>query len=151
MISLFVLALMMQTAQDRHHADVNRRGEAVMGFDQRTTTHHFRIAADGGEIDVAANDAADTATIEQIRGHLKHIASMFAGGDFTAPMLVHAQEPPGVKTMKKMGNRISYAFEATERGGVVRISSSSSKARDAIHEFLRFQIKDHATGDPRHP
>jgi len=29
----------------------------------------------------------------------------------------------------------------------VRITTKNSEAVKAVHEFLRFQIKDHATGD----
>ena len=135
-------------AQDHQHADLTRRGEAVMGFDQATTTHHFRLTPDGGRIEVTANDPKDSASIEQIRMHLQHIAQSFAAGDFTAPMLIHAKEPPGVKTMKGGGDRIAYAFEEIENGGVLKIATASSALRDAVQAFLRFQIKDHKTGDP---
>jgi len=146
---IFALAIAAQSgAHDQHQADVNRRGEAVMGFDQAATTHHFRLSADGGAIEVTANSDADATSIEQIRMHLQHIAKMFAGGDFTAPMLIHAKEPPGVKTMKSSGTEISYTYEPIERGGRVKIVATSPRARDAVHEFLRFQIQDHQTGDP---
>ena len=148
MTTLFIIAMFAAgLVQDHQHADVTRRGEAVMGFDQSTTTHHFLIKPAGGEIAVTANDAKDTASIGQIRMHLQHIAKAFATGDFTAPMLIHAKEPPGVKTMKQAGSEITYAFEKIERGGVLTITTASPAARDAVHEFLRFQIKDHKTGD----
>jgi hypothetical protein len=35
-----------------------------------------------------------------------------------------------------------------ERGGRIRIETDSPEALAAIHDFLRFQIKDHETGDP---
>ena len=41
-----------------------------------------------------------------------------------------------------------YTFERTERGGIVRIASTDADALNAIHDFLRYQIKEHATGDP---
>ena len=145
------LVLMMMIAagaiQDHQHADLTRRGDAVMGFDQATTTHHFRLTPDGGRIEVTANDPNDSASIGQIRMHLQHIAKLFAAGDFTAPMLIHAKEPPGVKTMKRGGDEIAYAFEEIERGGVVKIATASPALRDAVQAFLRFQIKDHKTGD----
>jgi hypothetical protein len=50
--------------------------------------------------------------------------------------------------MQRLKAAIVYTFEATERGGVVRIVTSNADARDAIHDFLRYQIKEHATGDP---
>lgn len=49
--------------------------------------------------------------------------------------------------MKRLKAEIKYKFEETERGGLVRITTSDAKALAAVHEFLRFQIKDHKTGD----
>ncbi len=50
--------------------------------------------------------------------------------------------------MKRLASRIHYAFEATQRGGLVRIATDEAAARRAVHEFLRYQITEHATGDP---
>ncbi|HWC77581.1 MAG TPA: hypothetical protein VG778_08965 [Blastocatellia bacterium] len=133
--------------QDSHHTGVNQRGDRVMGFEHTRTTHHFRLNAHGGVIDVSVNDPNDSASREQIRTHLKHIAQKFAQGDFTAPMLIHAQTPPGVSEMKRLKADIKYEFESTERGALVRITTTSAKAIEAVHEFLLFQIKDHQTGD----
>ena len=49
--------------------------------------------------------------------------------------------------MQKYKNEIEYRFEKTEQGGRVRISTKNSEALKAIHDFLRFQIKEHKTGD----
>lgn len=94
------------------------------------------------------NDPADTASRDAIRGHLEHIASMFSEGNFDAPMLIHDRVPPGVPTMKRKKASIEWKFEETETGGRVRITSKDSEALSAIHEFLRFQIEDHQTGEP---
>lgn len=133
-----------------HHQQVNRRGDRVMGFSHLKTTHHFRLFPDGGEIEVLANDPADAKTRDKIRMHLKHITRMFAAGNFEAPMLIHARTPPGVPVMKKLRARISYRFRSTARGGRVDISTRDPRALRAIHEFLRFQIRDHQTGDSLH-
>jgi hypothetical protein len=134
-------------ATSDHHQQVNHRGDAVMGFSHLKTTHHFRLFRDGGEIEVLANDPADTASRDQIRMHLEHIAKMFAAGDFDAPMLIHATTPPGVPEMKKLRADISYRFQPTAGGGRVEIATHDTRALRAIHEFLRFQIADHETGD----
>ena len=127
---------------------MNERGDHVMGFDHTKTTHHFRLLPDGGSIEVAANSSQDTQSRDQIRMHLGHIAKMFAAGNFKAPMLVHEQIPPGVPVMQKLKNDIQYKFEETKQGARIRISTSSPEALQAIHDFLRFQIKEHKTGDP---
>jgi hypothetical protein len=38
-----------------------------------------------------------------------------------------------------------------DSGGRVRIHTSNARAVQAIHEFLRFQITEHQTGDPTSP
>ena len=149
-MTLYVKHLMGETSvsgHSDHHAGVNQRGDQVMGFSHEKTTHHFRLKTDGGFIEVEANEATDTASITQIRTHLQHIAHKFAAGDFDAPMLIHGKIPPGVETMKKLQAAINYQFEETEKGGRVRIVTSNVKALKSVHEFLRFQIADHKTGD----
>jgi hypothetical protein len=122
-----------------------------MGFSHEKTTHHFRLTKDGGAIEVSANDPNDTESRDQIRHHLTHIAGMFSAGNFNAPMFIHDQTPPGVPAMKRLKSQIKYEFENMESGGRVKISSSNREAIDAAHEFLRFQIAEHQTGDPLKP
>ena len=132
---------------DMQDQKMNERGDHVMGFDHTKTTHHFRLLADGGAIEVAANSLQDTESRDQIRMHLGHIAKMFAAGNFKAPMLIHEQIPPGVPVMQKLKSDIRYKFEETEQGARILIASHSPEALTAIHDFLRFQIKEHKTGD----
>src|SRR5262245_24347729 len=134
-------------SHDNHLDGVNRRGDAVMGFSHSKTTHHFLLKPDGGVIQVEADDANDIASRDQVRRHLKHIAKKFSEGDFAAPMLIHAQTPPGAPAMQSLKAKIRYEFEELERGGRIRISTNTPEAVKAIHKFLRFQIKDHQTGD----
>jgi hypothetical protein len=131
-----------------HHAAVAQRGDHEMGFSHENTTHHFLLYRDGGAIEVTANDPADTESRDQIRMHLGHIAKMFASGDFDVPMLVHDKVPPGTPVMARLKSKITYVYEKTDRGGRVRIKTKSAEALAAVHEFLRFQITDHQTGDP---
>lgn len=130
-----------------HAAGVDDRGDKGMGFSHMKTTHHFRIGSDGGAIEVTANDANDQTSRDQIRGHLAHIATLFGQGNFDIPMFVHAQKPPGADVMERMKSSIVYKYEQMENGGRVRITTTDPKALAAIHDFLRFQITDHRTGD----
>lgn len=132
---------------DPQHQGVVKRGDEVMGFSHEKTTHHFRLYPDGGAIEVEANDAKDTASRDEIRSHLGHIVTMFSAGDFSAPMLIHAQNPPGTEEMKRLRDAIQYRLEMTEKGARIRITTKSPDALRALHEFLRFQISDHQTGD----
>ncbi len=118
-----------------------------MGFSHEKTAHHFRLYTDGGAIEVEANDAQDTASRDEIRSHLEHIEAMFAAGNFSAPMLIHAQNPPGTEGMKRLRETIQYKLDTTEKGARIRITTKDANALSAVHEFLRFQISDHQTGD----
>jgi len=62
---------------------------------------------------------------------------------------VRGRVPPGVRAMQKRKANISYRFEETERGARVVISTGDRRALRAVHDFLRFQIEDHETGDPK--
>lgn len=135
------------TAKEEHSNGVVERGDHVMGFSHDAATHHFRLYADGGAIEVESNAIDDTATQAEIRTHFAHIVKMFAAGDFSAPMLIHAQTPPGVETMKKLRDAIRYQLENTERGARIRITAKNADALAAVHEFLRFQIAEHQTAD----
>jgi hypothetical protein len=134
-------------AQDEHHKGVAERGDQAMGFSHETTTHHFRLYADGGAIEAETKDALDTANRDAIRSHFTHIAKLFAEGDFSVPMLIHAENPPGGEAMKRLRDAIQYKLENTEHGGRIRITTKNAEALQAVHSFLRFQIVDHQTGD----
>jgi hypothetical protein len=138
-------------ASAQHSADVEKHGDQAMGFPHDKTTHHFRLYVDGGAIEVTANDSHDSTNTQAIRSHLKQIATMFSNGDFSIPMFVHSQIPPGVPVMRQKRAAISYRFEELPDGGKVRIKTSDREALKAVHDFLRFQIEDHHTGDPLDP
>jgi len=136
-----------QAAQAARQDAVGHRGDHVMGFSHDATTHHFHLLKDGGEILVTANDAKDKNSIAEIRMHLSHIVGMFSDGNFTAPMLIHDTNPPGVATMTRLKSQIRYELSETDRGAKIRILTSSPETTDAVHAFLLFQILDHHTGD----
>ena len=146
------LALQPQSAaappQDHSkHDEMEHRGNQGMGFDQQKITHHFLLRKDGGAVQVTANAADDKVSKDEIQMHLHHIAQAFKSGDFNIPMFVHDQTPPGAPTMKKLKDQIHYKYESAENGGRVVISSANPEAVKAIHEFLKFQITEHQTGD----
>ena len=129
-------------------ASLESRGNAAMGFAQSKTTHHFLLKPDGGAIQVQANDPQDTVSLGQIRKHFHHIADAFATGDFRIPMTVHDTLPPGTNAMKRLRSKIQYTYEETPTGARVVIKTTDPSALDAIHDFLRYQIREHETGDP---
>jgi hypothetical protein len=152
LISFLLLAAVAFAQHDAmqhdHHADVMKHGAEAMGFDQTTTTHHFLLSKNGGAVQVSANDAKDTTAIHQIRTHLQEQVKKFRAGDFSAPQHTHGVTPPGVAGMKLYASKIMYRYEPMLLGGRLNITTQDRNALSAIHDFLRFQIKDHQTGDP---
>src|SRR5215213_9465779 len=60
-----------QMAKDEQ---LKQRGGLAMGFDQDKTVHHFLLRKNGGAIEVTSKDAADAASIAQIRAHFLELA-----------------------------------------------------------------------------
>ncbi|MBA3834232.1 MAG: hypothetical protein H0X34_20530 [Chthoniobacterales bacterium] len=135
------------SADPRHFDGVDQRGDKGMGFSHQMTHHHFLLLPDGGAIEVQANQRNDAASAEAIREHMAGIATMFAQGNFSLPMFIHAVEPPGMKTMQRLKGKITYSAEKTQLGAQVRIKTADPEALHAVHDFLRFQIDEHRTGD----
>jgi hypothetical protein len=133
----------------KHQKDtaVDQRGDIGMGFSHEKTGHHFLLSADGGSIEAFADSADDTDSIGEIRMHMRHIAMMFTNGDYSIPMFVHDQTPPGVPVMQSLKKDISYKYEETRLGARVRIKTQNAEALKAIQQFLKFQITEHRTGD----
>jgi hypothetical protein len=123
------------------------QGSGAMELNQEKATHHFKLLPNGGTIEIIANDPSDATTRDAIRKHLAKIAAMFAEGNFGIPTLVHGQKPSGVDSMKRLKSTISYAAENLPDGGRMQITTSNSEALNAVHDFLRFQIQEHKTGD----
>lgn len=146
--SILALLAGLSTPVQDPHAGMTARGAAVMGFDQQKTVHHFLLFDDGGAIDIAVKDAADTANRDAIRAHLPHLAMMFGAGNFEAPMRVHgAKDVPGTAVLAKIKGKVAYTFVETPGGGRVDIATSDPAGIAAVHEFLKFQIAEHKTGD----
>lgn len=135
-------------APSHHHEAVAERGDHVMGFDHAKTTHHFTLTETGGVIAVSANEASDAGSRDAIRRHLQHEARMLSEGDFHDPMAIHDRVPPGVPVLKRDHEKIRWTYGDTPQGGAITIAASNAEDLKAVHEFLRFQIEDHGTGDP---
>lgn len=148
-VAVAVLATTVVSAQDPH---LKHRGAAAMGFDQDKTTHHFLLFEDGGAIDISVKDPVDATNRDAIRAHLPHIVQMFGAGNFDVPMFVHdTKAVPGTAVLGSKAADIKYTYVETPRGGRVDIVTADAAALKALHEFLRFQINDHKTGDPLTP
>ena len=105
------------------------------------------MTASGGLITAEVKDPADAGSAGDVRKHFSHIAVAFKQSDFDLPMFIHGRGPPGVPAMKKLKSEINFDLQETPLGGRIAITTANPKAIDAIHRFLKFQIRDHRTGD----
>ena len=121
------LALAAFAAGQHQHAPSQDRAHQGMGFDQQKTTHHFLIEKAGGTIEVTAKDPDDKVSTDEVRTHLRHIASMFADGDFSVPMFVHNTAPPGVSVMKARRAQMTFRYEEAGAGGKVVIRTDDTR------------------------
>jgi len=146
----FVLALITAIpvlAEQQDPATMRHQG-MVMGFDQAATTHHFHLYEDGGAIDVSVKDPADVKNLSAIRHHLQMLPAHFKAGDFSTPEAVHeGTTVDGAADLARLKDKVDYRYSETDLGGRVDIISTDPTALAAVHEFLRFQISDHKTGD----
>ena len=147
LVTGLLFTALLTFAQQDHHDMVNAHGDHGMGFSHEKTTHHFELNYDGGVIDVRSNDVKDIASRDQIRAHFEHILQMFSAGNFNVPMLVHSTTVPGTVTMSRLKNELHWTLSNTARGARLTVVADNQAAREAVYEFLRFQIKDHQTGD----
>jgi hypothetical protein len=131
-----------------HEEHMKQLADRAMGFDQAKVRHHFHLTASGGSIEVGVNAKDDAESLAQIRHHLQEIARQFAEGVFTSPIATHAETPPGVPVLRERKARIHYQYQETPEGARVTIDTKDRTARNAVHEFLKYQIREHATGDP---
>jgi hypothetical protein len=149
--SLLLSICVLAAGTPLHHPHAQDRAQHGMGFDQQSTTHHFILERAGGTIEVTAKAVGDKAVTNQIRAHLQHIASAFGKGDFTLPVFIHDTDPPGASTMKERRSSMTFSYEDLPAGGKVIVRTKDRAALDALHSFLRFQIREHRTGDPLEP
>jgi len=54
---------------------------------------------------------------------------------------------PGAATLSRLKGDVKYSYSQTDTGARVEIVTANPEAARAVHEFLRFQISEHRTGD----
>jgi hypothetical protein len=138
-----------QAGAKGHHDQVDQRHDDATGVAHADAVHHFDIGPRGGTIRLEVTDATNTSGRDRIRTHLAKIAGDFGEGRFDLPTSIHGQVPPGADAMRRLRAAIRYRFTPMPLGGRVEITTRDGEARAAIHEFLRFQIDEHRTGDRR--
>jgi hypothetical protein len=119
------------------------RGNVAMGFNQNKITHQFIATPFGGEIIIAALNASDRETIDQIKNHVLEIQKEFSQGNFTRPFFIHAQEVPGTKVMFEKKDLIKYDKLEMNDGSKLILTTKDRQLIDGINQFMEFQASQH--------
>ncbi len=142
MLSLTLFLLLFQH-DHKHHDEIDRKGDAVMGFSHQKTIHRFADTKSGGIIEAVTKAKGDAEQIAAIHRHFRHIAKAFPNGDFSMPMAIHDRLPDGAAEMKAAGKSIQYRYEALPDGARLHLDTKDAPTIAAIHRFLKFQREEH--------
>lgn len=127
-----------------------RRGseEIPTGFDATKSVYHFYLLKNGGAIEVSAKSESDKETIEAIQRYVTAQAKAYDKGTFDMPTEVNGKVVDGVPTIKKLRREITFEVVQMDTGAALRMLSINSQAKQAIQDYLKFQIVSRNTGDP---
>ncbi|HWR34520.1 MAG TPA: hypothetical protein VN622_01460 [Clostridia bacterium] len=147
LLALSLFAVLIASASITPAQAESKQGKEPMGFSQEKATHHFYLLKNGGAVEISAKDPNDAATVKAIQQHLEMQAKAFEKGNFDTPIQVHGKVPDGVPILKKLRKEITFESRQTDTGAVLRMFSINAQAKQAIHDFMKFQITEHNTGD----
>lgn len=142
MLSLTLFLLLLQH-DHKHHDEVDRKGDAIMGFSHQKTIHRFQDTKTGGIIEATTKAKDDAEQRNAIQRHFQQIAKAFPQGDFSMPLAIHDRLPDGAAEMKTAGAAIQYRYEALSNGARLHLVTKDAVALAAIHRFLAFQRSEH--------
>jgi hypothetical protein len=149
---LLLLSTLASTAWSQSPAptgpDLNSRFSRALGTDAGKIVQHYYLVKNGGVIEFAAKDPNDSATVAVLQKYFETQKDLFEKGKNDADADVHGKLPDGVPILKKLRNEITFFAVKNDDGGALRMFSTNDQARQAIQDFLKFQISEHKTGDP---
>jgi len=127
--------------------ELNSRFSKTLGTDIDKVAQHYYLVKNGGVIELTAKDPNDTATIKAIQKYLDMQKDLFEKGKNETEAEVHGKVPAGQPLLKKMRNDINFFTSKTENGAVLRMFTVNDQARQAVYDFMKFEIGEHQTGD----
>lgn len=126
----------------------NTRFSKALGTDVDKVVQHYYLVKNGGVIEFTAKDPADNATIATVQKYLEAQKDLFEKGKAEADAEIYGKIPDGLPALKKLRNEITFFAVNTDSGAALRMFSVNEQARQAIQDFMKFQINEHKTGDP---
>lgn len=151
-IGIVCLLLAFATAQSAATSpdpdqELRARFSKALGIDVDRIVQHYYLVKNGGVVELAAKDPADTAAIDAIRKFLVEQRKLYEKGKNETDADVHGKVPDGLPLIKKFRDEITFFATDTTNGAVLRMFSMNPTARSAIQDYMKFQIAEHKTGD----
>jgi hypothetical protein len=145
---LIVASLAWSQTPPTGDSDINARFSKSLGTDANRIFQHYYLVKNGGVIEFTAKDPADNASVAAVQKYLATQKDLFEKGKNEGDADVHGKIADGVPVLKKLRNEITFFTVKNEDGAVLRMFSTNDQARQAIQDFIKFQINEHKTGDP---
>jgi hypothetical protein len=146
-LTLILVSLGVAQATSPSESELNARFSKILGTDAGKVVQHYYLVKNGGVIEFTAKDPNDSASVNAIRKYLDVQKDLFEKGKNDTDTDVHGKVPDGLLVMKKLRGEITFYTVNSEGGAVLRMFSVNNQARQAIHDFMKFQIAEHKTGD----
>jgi hypothetical protein len=135
----------------KRQAEVRSRGQEVMPFDLKRTTHVFASTTQGGVQSVLIKTAADRDQLPLIRLHLRKEQRLFSQGNFQDPMAIHGMQMPGIDALRRRSSEVTITYRSLPRGAQLRYTTRDPTLRIALHEWFAAQLMDHGADARREP
>jgi hypothetical protein len=148
-LALTGAALVVGASGCDHHAhgdrqaEVRQRGQHVMPFDLRKTTHVFEKTGTGGVESVVVKSQVDRDQLPLIRAHLRKEQQLFTKGDFSDPMAIHGMKMPGIDTLRRNAEQLRISYRDLPRGAQLRYATNDAEVLNALHTWFDAQVMDH--------
>ncbi len=136
-----------QSLNGNSEADMNSRFSRVLGTDVDKLSQHYYLVKNGGVIELTAKDPQDQAVIKAIQKYLDSQKDLFEKGKNESETEVHGKAPDGLLGIKRFRNEITFFSTGTDNGAVLRMFTVNEQAKQAVYEFMKFEIAEHKTGD----
>jgi len=117
------------------------RGQPGVRAQTQDLSYHAVLTRGGGTLRITVNDLHDSVGAGQVSVRLREAAARLARGDFSNGGLLQLRGAPGAAVLRQMRGKITFTSHGIEDGAELIISSSDTKAVEAIHQFLHFQAQ----------
>jgi hypothetical protein len=146
MLICLVVFSMFQPQSIRAQATPHSTPTVIL-FDKTRTKLHFELLPNGGAIDLTAKSPPNAKTEEELQALAQYISASLASGNFALQIFVEPVAPPNLPQLTKHKDDFAYQIEKVANTTRIRIATTDMVALQALHDFLRFEIVAHKTGD----